>query len=71
MARNTPERLEPHIIRRCLGAFAREYHAPRPVTHAEASHIEAVTIGERINFEIIAALYGRNHADNWKARLGL
>lgn len=71
MPRRTPDRLDPHTLRRCLGAFAREYHAPRPVTHEEASRIDAITIGERINFPLVERLIGRTQAENWRARLGL
>lgn len=71
MPRITPEHLDPRTLRRCAGAFAKEYHAPRPVTHEEASRVESYTLGERINFRLIAALYGRNYAEDWKARLGL
>lgn len=71
MPRTTPHTLDARTLRRCLGVFAREYHAPRPVTHEEASRIEALTIGERINFPLVEKLIGRTLTDNWRARLGL
>lgn len=68
---NVPARMPDEVYRRGVIACARENCSPRKVTHDEAVRVEAVTIGERINFEIIAALYGRQHADDWRARLGL
>jgi hypothetical protein len=71
MSRTTPERLDPRTLRRCLSAFEREWLLPRPLTHAEASRVESVTIGERINFPLVEKLIGRTLTDNWRARLGL
>lgn len=72
MPSNTwPYGIDPHVYRRGQIAVERERLAPRPLTHEEASRVEAVTLGERINFNIVAALYGRGYAEHWKALLGL
>lgn len=67
---SSPLGINPRRLRRVQQKCAREYHAPRPVTHEEASRIDAVTIGERINFELVAVLYGREHAEDYRALLG-
>jgi hypothetical protein len=68
---NALARMPEHIYRRGQIACERERHAPRPLTHAEATRVEAVTIGERVNFPLIERLIGRTLAENWRARLGL
>ncbi len=71
MSVNTEQLSQEQIDRRGRIACAREYHAPRPVTHEEASQVDAFTIGERVNFKLIAAICGPQYAEDWKALLGL
>lgn len=56
---------------RFVVACERERLAPRPLTHAEVSRVEAVTRGERINFDLVERLLGPTLTADYRARLGM
>ena len=68
---SNPLGINPRRPRRVQPKCAREYRAPRPVTHEEASRVEAVTIYERFNWRLIEQALGRDYVEDLRARLGL
>jgi hypothetical protein len=56
--------------RRFVATCERQRLTSRPISHEEVCRVDAVTIGEHFNFDLIRLLIGDSLTDDYRARLG-